>query len=155
MFRTLKTMPRHAATGGLKPVLMFVRLLLAGTVTATLLLAGSSVNGASTWYVTTTGAGLKNGTSWEHAYEGIQAAIDAPTTVAGDEVVVKAGTYDTGGRPWGSHVLTNRVLIDKGITVRSEHNDPENTIIKGAWHPVTTNGPTAVRPVIWSMQALS
>ncbi len=80
-------------------------------------------------------------TNWDTAAHDIQTAIDA--TLTGDEVIVRAGIYANGGTAVSG--LTNRVYITKAITVRSENNDPENTIIKGAWDPVFTNGPAAVR----------
>ncbi|WP_126973649.1 T9SS type A sorting domain-containing protein [Gynurincola endophyticus] len=42
-------------------------------------------------YVTTTGAGSQNGTSWSNAYNNLQTAITAAT--AGDTIWVRAGTY--------------------------------------------------------------
>ena len=82
-----------------------------------------------------------------NAASNIQIAIDY--SYAGETVLVSAATYDAGGVtnwPAGT-VLTNRVAIWKPITVMSANNDPTNTIIKGAWDPVTTNGPAAVRCV--------
>jgi len=67
---------------------------------------------------------------------------------AGETVWVRAGVYDAGGKSdviWRAK-LTNRVAIAKSIVVRSENNDPANTIIKGAWSADgCTNGPGAVR----------
>jgi len=101
---------------------------------------------AATWYVATNGTG--NGqTSWANATNSIQGAIFK--AVAGDTVLVSNGVYDAGGvtnYPTGC-ILTNRIAITNAITVRSANNDPTNTIIKGAWNPVTTNGPAAVRGV--------
>ncbi|MDR1342160.1 MAG: right-handed parallel beta-helix repeat-containing protein [Prevotellaceae bacterium] len=48
---------------------------------------------AATYYVTPTGAGVKNGKSWENAYDNIKSAIDAATADATDEVWVKQGLY--------------------------------------------------------------
>lgn len=68
----------------------------------------------------------------------------------GDTIWVRAGVYDAGGKPdgfWRSK-LTNRVAITKAVIVRSENNDPVNTVIKGAWSSDgRTNGPDAVRCV--------
>ncbi len=65
-------------------------------------------------------------------------------------MIVRAGVYDKGGTDVNGWGLTNRVLLGKATTVRSEHNNPEDTIIMGHFHPVTTNGPSAVRPVYMS-----
>jgi hypothetical protein len=108
--------------------------------------------------------------SWATAAPDIQTAVDAaaegPAVLVrssepypilaersfrapGDTVWVRAGVYDTGGRPcnrWRM-AITNRVAIDKAIVVRSEKNDPAHTIIRGVHDPVSSNGPGAVRCV--------
>lgn len=92
-------------------------------------------------------------TSWATAATNIQDAIDASD--AGDTVWVTNGVYAVGGRidyPTGTF-LTNRVVINKAITVRSANNDPANTIIQGAWDPAT-NGSAAVRCVYMSAGSL-
>jgi hypothetical protein len=50
--------------------------------------------------------------------------------------------------------LTNRVAINKAVSVRSLDNDPAGTIIKGAWDPASTNGPAAIRCVYMSPGAV-
>jgi len=75
-------------------------------------------------------------TSWATAATDIQAAVDA--AVAGDEIVVTNGTYASGGRAvYGA--MTNRVAIDKAVTVRSV-NGPLVTIIEGRAAPGSSNG---------------
>ncbi|MFA7160514.1 MAG: choice-of-anchor Q domain-containing protein, partial [Kiritimatiellia bacterium] len=80
-----------------------------------------------------------------------RAAGDIQTAInyayAGETVLVAAATYDTGGSTVAGRFLTNRVFISKALTLQSLNNDPANTIIKGAWDPVATNGWLAVRCV--------
>ena len=80
-------------------------------------------------------------TNWATAATNIQDAIDA--AAAGEIVLVTNGVYATGGRT----ILfssTNRVVLDKALTVVSVNGYPL-TVIQGAWDPVSTNGPLAVR----------
>jgi len=107
------------------------------------------------WYVATNGTGLgTNG--WANATNNLQGAINI--SAVNDTVWVSNGLYDTGGitnYPVGNNsILTNRIAIWKSITVRSQNNDPTNTIIKGAWHPVTTNGASAVRCVFMNSNSV-
>ena len=99
---------------------------------------------ATDWYVALDGTGQGTG-GWVNATNDLQGAIDA--CVAGDTVWVSNGVYQTGGRTITGSALTNRVVIVKNITVRSLSSDPADTVIKGSWDPVQTNGPAAVRCV--------
>jgi hypothetical protein len=80
-------------------------------------------------------------TNWLMAAHSIQEAIN--TAVAGDTVLVTNGVYATGGRAV-SGSLTNRVAIDKAITVQSVAG-PAVTVIVGAAAPGGGNGDGAVR----------
>jgi len=83
--------------------------------------------------------------TWGNAAPDIQTAIDAAIAVNNDTVIVAPGVYDS-GMTWDGN-NNNRIDLRKYITVMSRDNDPTTAIIKGAWDPVTTNGPGAVRCV--------
>jgi hypothetical protein len=67
-------------------------------------------------------------TTWAIAATNIQAAIDVAE--AGDTVLVTNGVYDIGGRVAGGQTQTNRLTIDKPMTLQSV-NGPSATIIDG------------------------
>lgn len=84
--------------------------------------------GADTHYVSLTGGHVSPFTNWVDAATNIQAAVDVADP--GHRVVVANGRYDTGGRPMPPGTLSNRVVIDKPIDVRSL-NGPAMTVIAG------------------------
>lgn len=103
---------------------------------------GTLVTGyPATRYVSLSGGHVPPFVNWSEAATNIQAAIDAAD--AGDEVLVADGVYDSGGKVMAGD-LTNRVALDKPLKVFSV-NGSDQTIIQGAWDPVSTNGPLAVR----------
>jgi hypothetical protein len=80
-------------------------------------------------------------TNWSTAATRIQDAIDA--AIIGATVLVSHGVYQIGGRT-GPRGTTNRIVVDKPLTVRSM-SGPEGTIIQGYQVPGSINGPAAIR----------
>ena len=116
-----------------------IKRVIAATIWITLPVFADPI----TRYVSLNGGNTFPYTNWAGAATTIQAAVDA--AVDDDLVLVSNGVYQTGRRlAWGG--LTNRLWINKKITVQSV-NGPGVTSIKGAWDPLTTNGPAAVRCV--------
>jgi hypothetical protein len=65
--------------------------------------------------------------NWSTAARNVQDAVDV--AIPGDEIIVTNGVYVIGGRAMGGNT-TNRVVIDKAVTVRSV-NGPQATVIEG------------------------
>jgi hypothetical protein len=79
--------------------------------------------------------------TWATAATNIQDAVNA--AAAGDIVLVTNGVYAFGGQAVSGN-LTNRVALTQPLTVVSA-NGWAVTAIQGAWDPISTNGPGAVR----------
>jgi hypothetical protein len=76
---------------------------------------------------------------WMSAAISIQDAIDVSDV--GDFVLVTNGVYSTGGL---IGELGGRIVVPKPMVVASV-NGASRTVIQGAWDPISTNGPQALR----------
>ncbi len=106
-----------------------------------LLLLNCTTGYAVDRYVSLEGGHVPPFTDWANAATNIQEAIES--SVEGDVIWVTNGVYAVGGKVMAGD-LTNRVALDKALTVRSV-NGPTLTTIKGQWDAANTNGPGAVR----------
>ncbi len=79
------------------------------------------------YYVSPTGSNTPPFDSWNTAATTIQTAI-AACDVAGATIWVEAGVYDSGGGVAGG-AISNRVVIDKPITVRSLRGPAVTTLV--------------------------
>jgi len=95
---------------------------------------------ADTWYVATNSVTDGPGTAWANAFWTIQGGVDAAS--GGDTVLVTNGVYNAGGGLTPGYTISNRVVLNKAVTVRSM-TGPSNTFIVGEG-PL---GPSAVRCV--------
>lgn len=89
-------------------------------------------------------------TNWATAAAVIQEAVDA--AAPGDEILVTNGVYATGGKAVFG-LMTNRVAVDKPLTLRSV-NGPKLTIISGESSPNASNGTGAIRCVFLASNAI-
>jgi hypothetical protein len=82
-------------------------------------------------------------TNWATAGRVIQEVVD--TAGSGDMVLATNGMYDIGGALTPGYALTNRVMIDKAISLQSVNGADDTFIVGASDHG--TNGPSAVRCV--------
>ena len=86
---------------------------------------------AKIFYVTTTGGGYKDGSSWGNAYADVQTAIDSASSSGGGEVWIAKGTYKHGS----AMTMKNNVHIYGGFagteTSKEERVAGNNTILDG------------------------
>lgn len=98
-------------------------------------------------YVTTTGAGTRNGNSWSNATSKLQCAIDA---VGAQKVLVSTGNYNVGS---SSYVMKNNVEIYGGFDPANGIDDLSDTRILP--NPVANTEGSVLnglntRPLIWN-----
>lgn len=115
--KTMKSVLRHIT----HPTPVLLSLILAGLGTTTAWTAER--------YVSLTGGHVAPFTDWASAATNIQDAIDVSSD--GDVVWVTNGVYNTGGRTAVGSLQTNRITLDKALTVRSV-NGPFVTAIQGS-----------------------
>ena len=115
------------------PFCIWQKLLL-----AIAFLSHCNLSPATNFYVSPFGSNVPPYAGWSTAATNIQDAIDAAS--AGDVVWVTNGVYSSGGKVMAGD-LTNRVVLDKALTVQSV-NGPFVTTIQGAG---AINGASAVR----------
>jgi hypothetical protein len=88
---------------------------------------------------------------WSAAATNIQDAVDISSD--GDLILVTNGIYRSGGRIVSRDGTSNRLAVTKAVIVQSI-NGPATTIIQGYQMPGTTNGPSAMRCVYLTNNAM-
>ncbi len=86
------------------------------------------ISAGFTNYVSLSGGHIAPFTNWATAARDLQSAVDA-VPIAGGTVRVADGTYVSGSRLMGG--TSNRVCIDKPITVAATNPNPSATVIRG------------------------
>src|SRR5690606_25616513 len=95
---------------------MKIRFSLRFVAAALILCAGGVRLAAADHFVSPIGLHVSPFTDWNSAATNIQDAIDAASD--GDTIWVTNGVYATGGKVMSGD-LTNRIALDKPLTVRS------------------------------------
>lgn len=121
------------------------KLIQLGLLGATLLLMFASRIDAKTLYVNVSNTvPLTPYTNWLTAATNIQHAINVATN--GDLVLVNDGVYNSGASIGSGTSTSNRVTVNKRLTIQSV-NGPELTTIQGYQVPGTIRGASAIRCV--------
>ncbi len=136
------TMRTHlVALRNSEPLARLTSLDFRSILSSLVMLLLCSAAGATDYYVSLSGGHSTPFTNWATAATNIQDAVEV--AAVGDIIWVTNGVYCSGGKSMDGD-LTNRVALDKAVTLRSV-NGPGVTVIEGRWDPVGTNGPGAVR----------
>lgn len=88
---------------------------------------GLYINAQTIYYVTPTGAGNNNGTSWENAMDDPQDAINAVFSEGGGQVWIAAGIYHPGSQRSDYFTMKNNVEIYGGF------EGSENYLVQRDW----------------------
>jgi hypothetical protein len=130
-------MDRSTTTCSLKSGILRICLFTGFMCLLILLLFSGSQALAAVWYVTPTGAGSQNGTTWSAAFSSIQTAINAATT--NDEIWVKEGTYAI--TP-GTDENPSEILVDQDVAIYGGFAGGETLLEQRDWrtHKTTVSG---------------
>src|SRR5258708_23286024 len=131
-------MPEHTPNLQIKEL---TRAIILQGAAAWIVLAATSALATVRYVDVNSAAPAPPYTTWATAATTIQQAIDV--ALAGDEIVVTNGVYQTGGRAVDG-AMTNRVAVTKPLTVRSV-NGPRVTVITRQQGSGTVTGDSPVR----------
>ena len=83
------------------------------------------------WYVTTTGAGIGDGSSWANASDNLQAMIDG--SAEGDEVWVASGSYKPNFNAVDADDRTKTFYLRTGVSVYGGFSGNESFLEERNW----------------------